>query len=59
MTGSRSQKEFVSYEEAYGRSFDDMKRRVPSLERIRSQIGFQPRYDLQQTLKLIIRDFSC
>lgn len=59
MTVSRSQKEFVSYEEAYGRSFDDMKRRVPSLERIRSQIGFQPRYDLQQTLKLIIRDFSC
>lgn len=59
MTVSRSQKELVSYEEAYGRSFDDMMRRVPSLERIRSQIGFQPRYDLQQTLKLIIRDFSC
>lgn len=54
MTVSRSQKELVSYEEAYGRSFDDMKRRVPSLERIRSQIGFQPRYDLQQTLELII-----
>lgn len=54
MTVSRSQKELVSYEEAYGRSFDDMMRRVPSLERIRSQIGFQPRYDLQQTLELII-----
>lgn len=54
MTGSRSQKVLVSYEEAYGRSFDDMMRRVPSLERIRSQIGFQPRYDLQQTLELII-----
>jgi len=55
LTGSQSKKVFLSYEEAYGRSFDDMKRRVPCLERICEQIGYRPHYDLQQTLKLIIR----
>lgn len=54
LTGSRSNKVFLSYEEAYGRPFDDMKRRVPSLERIRETVGYQPRYTLEQTLNLII-----
>lgn len=54
LTGSRSNKVFLSYEEAYGRPFDDMKRRVPSLERIRGTVGYQPRYTLEQTLTLII-----
>jgi UDP-glucose 4-epimerase len=54
LTGSRSNKVFLSYEEAYGRPFDDMKRRVPSLERIRGTVGYQPRYTLEQTLSLII-----
>lgn len=54
LTGSRSQKIFLSYEQAYGRSFDDMQRRVPSLERIAEQIGFRPGYSLVQTLDLVI-----
>lgn len=54
LTGSSSKKVFLSYQEAYGQPFDDMRRRVPSLERIRSQIGYQPRYDFQKTLQLVI-----
>jgi len=54
LTDSTSKKVFLSYEEAYGRPFDDMKRRVPSLDRIRKQVGYQPRYTLEQTLKLIV-----
>ncbi len=55
MTASRSRKVFLSYEEAYGRPFDDMHRRVPSLDRIRKQVGYQSRFTLQQTLTLIIQ----
>ena len=58
MTGSRSKKVYLTYEEAYGRPFDDMKRRVPSLERIRGQIGYQPRCTLEQTLNLVIESIQ-
>lgn len=58
LTHSRSEKVFLSYEQAYGRPFDDMKRRVPCLDRIREQIGYQPRYTLEQTLRLIIDSCS-
>ena len=58
MTGSGSKKEFVPYEKAYGRPIDDMMRRVPSIERIRQTIGWQPRTNLDQTLKVIITSLS-
>jgi len=54
MTGSKSRKEFVSYEQAYGRVIEDMMRRVPSIERIREAIGWAPKTDLRATLRIII-----
>ncbi len=54
LTGSPSQKQFLSYEQAYGKPFDDMMRRVPSLERIRQTIGYAPKITLEETLKDII-----
>ncbi len=54
MTGSKSKKEFVPYEVAYGRPIEDMMRRVPCLKRIKDAIGWQPRASLQQALKTII-----
>jgi UDP-glucose 4-epimerase len=56
-TGSKSQKEFVPYEIAYGRPIEDMMRRVPCLERIKETIGWQPKTGLSHTIKLIIE--SC
>ena len=56
MTGSQSEKRFISYEEAYGRSFDDMMRRVPSLDRVRETVGFKPKTTLKETLNHIIRE---
>jgi UDP-glucose 4-epimerase len=53
LTGSASPIEFVSYERAYGQSFDDMPRRVPSLERIRTVIPFQPRYKLDEIIRTV------
>ena len=58
MTGSRSEKRFISYEEAYGRPIDDMMRRVPSLERIRKTIGWEPKTSLAETLQVIIDSFK-
>jgi UDP-glucose 4-epimerase len=58
LTGSSSVKKFLSYKEAYGQPFDDMLRRVPSLERLRSVIGFVPETTLTQTLQRIIEAVS-
>ncbi len=55
-TESGSQKEFLSYEEAYGRPFDDMMRRVPCLDRIRQTIGYEPQTGLDEILRLVIED---
>jgi UDP-glucose 4-epimerase len=54
MTGSKSKKEFVPYEVAYGRAMEDMMRRIPSIERIKKTIGWGPKTNLTETLQLII-----
>jgi UDP-glucose 4-epimerase len=54
MTGSKSTKKRLTYEEAYGRPFDDMLMRVPDLAKIRRLIEYQPRFNLEQTLTQII-----
>ncbi|MHC4619189.1 MAG: GDP-mannose 4,6-dehydratase [Planctomycetota bacterium] len=54
MTGSNSKKEFVSYEQAYGRPIEDMMRRVPGLKRIKETIGWEPKTGLTETLRAVI-----
>ncbi len=56
MTGNKSEKNFISYEEAYGRPFDDMMRRVPCLDRIREAVGYQPKTKLPEMLERIIAE---
>jgi len=58
LTAAKSKKEFLSYQQAYGKPFDDMMRRVPSLERIGQMVGYQSKTSLDQTLRLIIDDFK-
>jgi UDP-glucose 4-epimerase len=53
ITNSKSKKEFVPYEIAYGKPMDDMMRRVPSVERIKKTIGWEPKTSLDEILKLI------
>ncbi|MBN1512881.1 MAG: GDP-mannose 4,6-dehydratase [Phycisphaerae bacterium] len=53
---STSQKAYISYEEAYGRPFDDMMRRVPCIERAAELVGFNPRTSLDETLDHIVHD---
>ncbi|MCP4249812.1 MAG: NAD-dependent epimerase/dehydratase family protein [bacterium] len=56
MTGSKSTTRKISYEEAYGRSFDDMMRRMPCLDRIREAVGYEPRTGLTEILERVIAE---
>jgi UDP-glucose 4-epimerase len=57
VSGSASELEYVPYENVYGYGFDDMRRRVPSLEKIYRQVGYEPKTALRKTLRLIIDHF--
>lgn len=55
MTGSYSDLKYIPYEEVYGQGFDDMRRRVPSLEKIEKQVGYEPKTSLDKMLEIIIK----
>jgi UDP-glucose 4-epimerase len=54
ITGSKSRKEFIPYEVAYGRPIEDMMRRVPCLQHIKVIINWQQKKSLDQALHLIV-----
>jgi UDP-glucose 4-epimerase len=56
LCNSDSPIEFVEYEQVYGKSFEDMRRRVPDLRKIRRFTGYRPLVTLDQLLELTIRD---
>ena len=51
-TASSSKIVHVPYDEAYGSGFEDMERRIPNIELIKSLVGWSPK----RNLKLIISD---
>lgn len=53
-TGSRSNVSLVSYERAFGGPFEDIRRRIPSLEKIRTYVGYEPRVSLDGILEMTI-----
>jgi len=53
--GSRSELRLIPYEQAYAHGFEDMRRRVPSIEKIQQWIGWQPSYSLNEILDRMIR----
>src|SRR3954451_16340963 len=54
LTSSSSEIRYVPYSEAYGEGFEDMQRRVPSLDKAKRIIGYQP----TRTLDDIINDVA-
>ncbi|MCK4752694.1 MAG: GDP-mannose 4,6-dehydratase [Planctomycetes bacterium] len=58
MTSSSSKKEFLSYEDAYGKPIEDMMRRIPNVERIKDAIGWEPKTSLSEALRIIIESFK-
>lgn len=54
LTGSQSTIHYIPYEEAYAPGFEDMRRRVPSIDKIAALIGYKPQYGLDSILRRVI-----
>jgi UDP-glucose 4-epimerase len=54
MTGSSSPVGLIPYESAFPKEFEDMRRRVPSIEKIRALTGFTPKTGLDAILEKVI-----
>lgn len=58
LTDSTSEIRFVSYEEAYGDGFEDMQRRVPSLDKAQRLINYQPTRTLDNIINDVVADYK-
>ncbi|MBW2171060.1 MAG: GDP-mannose 4,6-dehydratase [Deltaproteobacteria bacterium] len=58
MTGSKSKIDYIPYEVAFEKDFEDMERRVPGIEKIKECISFEPKTDLDGILKNVIAYIS-
>jgi len=56
--GSESAIELVPYEKAYEEGFEDMRRRVPDLSKLRALTGYEPRVQLDEILDRVIAYFT-
>ncbi len=54
MANSKSEIKILSYEEAYGEGFDDMRRRVPCIDKANRLIGYKPSRKLDDILRDVI-----
>lgn len=43
--------QLVSYEQAFGKDFDDLRHRQPNVSRVREAVGFEPTIPLEQTIR--------
>jgi UDP-glucose 4-epimerase len=55
MTRSQSELEFIPYDKVYGQGIEDMYHRMPSTEKIRKAIGWEPTLDLDVILADVIK----
>jgi UDP-glucose 4-epimerase len=55
LTGSASEIVHIPYERAYSEGFEDPRRRVPDISKLRTVTGFSPEYSLDATLEKVIR----
>ena len=56
LSDSKSQLEFISYDQAYEEGFEDMPRRVPDIARARDLVGFDPQVGLVEIIRSVIAD---
>jgi UDP-glucose 4-epimerase len=54
LADSQSKIIYLPYEKAYAPGFEDMRRRVPSIEKIFKYTGFSPQFSLDQSLNRVI-----
>jgi UDP-glucose 4-epimerase len=54
VTESRSELRLIPYEQAYAKGFEDMRRRVPSTDKIYQLMGWHPTKSLDEILRLTV-----
>lgn len=54
LTKSSSSIKYIPYQEAYGEEFEDMRRRIPEITKLKQLIGFRPRISLEVILQRMI-----
>jgi UDP-glucose 4-epimerase len=54
LTRSKSRIELVPYAAYYGEGFEDMRRRVPAVDKARQHLGFRPQVGLEAGLRKTI-----
>jgi len=54
LSASKSAVEFQTYADAYDQDFEDIRRRVPDLSRLRATIGYQATYDLPAIIRDVV-----
>ena len=57
ITGSTSDIRYIPYDQVYGEGFEDMQRRVPSLEKARRLVGYQPTKTLDDIINDVANEF--
>ncbi len=57
LTNSESEIRVIPYDQVYGKDFEDMMRRVPSLEKLESLIDYSPQTSLEKILERTIEYF--
>ena len=55
-TGSRSEIELVPYSDVYPEGFEDMARRLPSVEKLQAAIDFRPMRTLDEIIADIVAE---
>jgi len=54
LTESSSEIVHIPYEKAYPDGYEDFRHRIPNISKIKTLIGYQPKFTLEETLKKII-----
>ena len=57
-TGSKSEIVTVPYDQAYEEGFEDMRRRVPDLAKVRALVGYEPKVHLDEILDRVTAYFT-
>lgn len=58
MTNGASEIVHIPYEEAYGKGFEDMQRRVPDISRVKKLINYKPTVNLDGIIERVIEYFK-
>ena len=58
VTNSKSEIHFLTYDDAYGKGFEDMERRVPNISLIKELVGWNPKRDLKSIIVDIANEMN-